>query len=584
MTLALSGQIVESGIAVGQSHIIQHNELEIGEFRIDPDAVDSEIKRLHHALDAARGHLRELAVSVHDTAGATAEEIINMHIAMLEDPTLVDNVAQHIRDDLCNAEWALQLELESLIAQFRTIDDAYIRSREDDAVQVVRMVQRELNAEPGNPPLSGVPDRLGDTVVIANELTPGELASLHERGVAGVVTEHGSPYSHTAILARSLGIPTVVGVRRAQALVKENERLILDGHYGIVFADPEESILEHYLRKQAESNRFRQGLEVLRDQAAVTLDGHEVVLQANAERVEDIQQAMRDGASGVGLFRSEFLFLQGAAPDETEQLAHYRAALEALDGAPLTIRTLDLGADKTADSMRTDSQPTHANPALGLRAVRLCLREMELFKTQLRAILRTSALGPVRCLVPMLTNAREVAAVQSLFEEARAELAAEGQAFDPDMALGAMIEVPAAALAMDTVCAGLDFVSVGTNDLIQYALAADRVDEHVAHLYEPQHPGVLQLLAHTFQSAKRLKLPFEVCGELAGDRRYTRLLLALGLRDFSMQSRHLLEVKKMIVETDVEKATTALDRWQKAGGFDGFATLAHYIDHHQSRP
>jgi phosphotransferase system enzyme I (PtsI) len=581
MTLALSGHKVESGIAVGQTHVIQHNELEIGEFRITAGQVDKEIERLNQALSVARDHLGSLGRKLRTISGPAAEEIITTHIHMLQDSSLVEATAREIRQQLCNAEWALQLRLESLLAQFREIDDEYIRSREDDTVQVVRMVQQFLSQEESERPLSGVPDRLGHTIVIAGELTPGELAILHERGVAGVITEHGSPYSHTAILARSLAIPTVMGVRCAQSLVKEGEQLILDGHYGIVFADPEESILKHYIKKQAESHRFRKSLEAVRERPPVSLDRLEISLLANAEKPADMRAAVEDGAAGVGLFRSEFLLLQGVPPDEESQLAHYREALEALDGASLTIRTLDIGADKTVDLLDFGKLRSNPNPALGLRAVRLCLREMELFHTQLRAILRASALGPVRCLIPMLTSAREVLAVRTLLDEIMVEMKQAGEAFDSAMPLGGMIEVPGTALALEQVCGQLDFVSIGTNDLIQYTLAADRLDEHVAHLYDPEHPGVLQILTQAMNAAQRLELPLAVCGELAGDRRYTRMLLALGLREFSMQPRYLLEVKKVISETDIGRASAAVQEWQESGGIEGFTSLVNYLDHTQ---
>ncbi len=583
MTLALSGHVVESGIAVGQAHIIQHNELEIGEFRIDASQVNDEIKRLDQALTGARAHLRELADRLQETAGAGAGEIINTHIHMLRDSRLVDASADHIANQLCNAEWALQVQLEALLLEFRSIDDDYIRSREDDTVQVVRMVQQFLAEDRSEQPLSGVPDRLGQTLVVANELTPGELAILHQRGVAGVVTEHGSPHSHTAIIARSLSVPTVMGVRRAQALIQEGEQLILDGHYGIVFADPEDSILAHYLRKQTETDRFRLSLEAVRERETASIDGQPVKLMANTERSEDMRMAMVDGAEGVGLFRSEFLYLQGQAPSEEAQLETYERALDALEGASLTIRTLDLGADKTADLLDFQTLRSNPNPALGLRAVRLCLREMELFKTQLRAILRASATGPVRCLIPMLTSAQEVQAVHTLLDETRGELDAAGEAYDPDMPIGGMIEVPAAALALESLCKGLDFISVGTNDLIQYALAADRVDEHVAHLYDPQHPGVVRLLMHIFETAGRLGIPFAVCGELAGDRRYTRLLLAMGLREFSMQPRHLLEVKRLITETHIDQLETAFRQWHEADWRNGGANLVQFLDQSQTK-
>ncbi|MEM1411825.1 MAG: phosphoenolpyruvate--protein phosphotransferase [Pseudomonadota bacterium] len=582
MTLALSGQIVEPGIAIGQAHNIQRNEIEIGEFRIAPDQVAAEIERLQQAASEAGERLEALARRLRSAAGASGEEIIRAHLAMLEDSSLVQASITHIENQFCNAEWALQLQLESLLAEFRTIDDAYIRSREDDVAQVVRMVQQILAAEALEKPLSDVPDRLGQTLVVATELTPQELAILHDRGVAGVITEHGSPYSHTAILARGMGIPVVMGVRRAQSLITEGEQLVLDGAYGIVFADPEESILRHYLEKQSASDRYRRTLEKSRGQPATSLDGEAICLLANAERPGDIRRALHDGAEGVGLFRSEYLFMQGMPPDEEGQVTAYCDAITALDGAPLTIRTLDIGADKQVSTLELKGLHNNPNPALGLRAVRLCLREMDLFKIQLRAILRASAFGTVHCMIPMLTTDREVVAVRSLIDETRLELDREDIAHGAEqMKLGGMIEVPAAALALEQMGRHLDFISVGTNDLIQYALAADRVDENVAHLYDPQHPGVIHLLRHIFCTARRLKLPVAVCGELAGDRRFTRLLLALGLREFSMQPRSLLEVKKVINETDIGAARAALDRWDQ-GGFEATnGSLAQFLDQAQ---
>jgi phosphotransferase system enzyme I (PtsI) len=582
VTLALSGQVVEPGIAIGQAHIIQRNEIEIGEYRIPADQAEAEVERLLHAAQVAGENLEALAGRLRRAAGVSGEEIVRTHIAMLEDSSLVQASATHIREQLCNAQWALQLHLESLLAEFRAIDDDYIRSREDDVVQVVQMVQQVLAEDQPELPLSEVPDRLGQTLVVATELTPNELAILHDRGVAGVITEHGSPYSHTAILARGMGIPAVMGVRRAQSLITEGEQLVLDGAYGILFADPEESILRHYLQKQSESDRYRRTLEATRGKPATSIDGEPICLLANAERAKDIRRALADGAEGVGLFRSEYLFMQGMLPDEDAQFEAYGAAIEALDGAPLTIRTLDIGADKQAHALAFDGLRNNPNPALGLRAVRLCLREMELFKVQLRAILRATALGKVHCMIPMLTTDREVLAVQSLLDETRLELEREGIPHGADrMLLGGMIEVPAAALALERMGRHLDFVSVGTNDLIQYALATDRVDENVAHLYDPQHPGVLHLLRHVFDTARRIGLPVSVCGEMAGDRRYTRLLLALGLREFSMQPRSLLEVKKVINETDIAKTDAALIRWEAGEASPEAVSLSQYLDQAQ---
>jgi len=442
-------------------------------------------------------------------------------------------------------------------------------------------VQNKLNEEAAGKPFENMPDRLAETLVISTELTPGELAVLHERGVGGIVTEHGGPHSHTAILASSLGIPAVMGVRRAQSMLREGETLVLDGRLGVVYADPDDAIRAHYHEVQRITRRFRKNLEAIRDLPATSLDGQAIGLQANAERPAELEQATKDGAAGIGLYRTEFLYLQGGPPDEEAQLAEFKHAIDLLGSMPLTIRTLDLGADKSTDYLDFSQLRRSANPALGLRAVRLCLRDPDLFKTQLRAILRASAHGTVRCLIPMLTSVQEVRMVRLLIDEAREELDARGVAYDPDMPLGGMIEVPAAALAITELAPHLDFISVGTNDLLQYALAADRVDELVAHLYDPQHPGVVRLLRHIFREASALRIPVTVCGEIAGDRQYTRLLLALGLKDFSMHPGRLLEVKQAVRETDIPKAKAALSRWFNGVPSESGKTLLQVIDDSQ---
>jgi phosphotransferase system enzyme I (PtsI) len=561
MTLALTGYGVARGIALGRCHLAESNELEIGEYRIEKQEVGKEIQRYRLAVEAARDQLTELADRVKHSAAGPAAEIIETHIMMLADSTIRQSTEDHIRRKLCNAEWALQTQLEQILTEFRTIDDDYIRTRGEDVKQVVRLVQSKLNHESTAEPLDSIPDRLADTLVIADELTPGELAILHERGVAGIVTEHGGPHSHTAILASSLGIPAVLGVRRAQTLLREGETLVLDGGLGVVYADPDEAIRRHYHQVQRETRRFRKSLESVRELPAVSIDGTEIGLHANAERGEELDTARQLGAHGIGLYRTEFIYLRGAPPDEETQLAEYAAAVRRLKGLPLTIRTLDLGADKSTDSPDFAQLRSSANPALGLRAIRLCLRDTDLFKTQLRAILRASSLGPIRCLIPMLTSLHEIRMVLTLFDEAREELDERGHDYDPDLPIGGMIEVPAAAMALADLGRYLDFVSVGTNDLLQYLLAADRGDEQVAHLYDLQHPGVLRLLRYIFREAGSQQLPVAVCGEVAGDRRFTRLLLALGLREFSMYPGRLLEVKQMVRSTDIPSSEAALRQW-----------------------
>ncbi|HET6593868.1 MAG TPA: phosphoenolpyruvate--protein phosphotransferase [Xanthomonadales bacterium] len=581
MTLALTGHPVARGIAIGRCHLVERSELEIGEYRIAAEEVEREIQRYRSAVAAARQQLEELAGRVIRNVGIGAGEIIQTHVMMLGDARLQESTERHIRSELCNAEWALQIQLEQVLSEFRSLDDAYIRSRGEDVAQVVRLVQNKLNEEVGDKPFEDMPDRLAETLVISSELTPGELAILHERGVGGIVTEHGGPHSHSAILASSFGIPAVMGVRRAQSLLREGEILVLDGGLGVVYADPDEAIRGHYHQVQRITRRFKKSLEAIRDLPAISLDGQPVTLQANAERPAELQQAAEQGASGIGLYRTEFLYLQGAPPDEETQLSEFAAALELLRGMPLTIRTLDLGADKSTDYLDFSQLRRSANPALGLRAVRLCLRDTDLFKMQLRAILRASALGPVRCLIPMLTSVQEIRMVRMLLDEAREELDAQDIAYDPRMPLGGMIEVPAAALAIPEFAPHLDFLSVGTNDLLQYALAADRVDELVTHLYDPQHPGVVRLLRHIFREANASRIPVTVCGEVAGDRQYTRLLLALGLKDFSMHPGRLLEVKQVVRETDIPKAKAALTHWFNTAPAAAGRSLLQVIDESQ---
>lgn len=582
MTLALTGHAVARGIAIGQAHLAERNELEIGEYRIQAGDVDKEVRRFHAAMSAARNQLQQLSLRLSQNAGTTASEIIQVHIQMLADSSIREASERRIREDHFNAEWALQLQLEKILAEFRHMDDEYIRSRGEDVVQVVRLVQSKLSEGDGEKEFSNIPDRLADTLVIASELTPGELAALHERGVAGVITEHGSPYSHAAILASSLGIPAVFGVRMAQSLLREGETLVLDGRLGVVYANPDPAFLDHFHEIQRITSGFRKSLEGARKLPAHSLDGEVILLQANAEREDELALAAGLEADGIGLYRTEFLYLRGEAPDEETQLAEYTRAIKVLGGKLLTIRTMDLGADKTSAALDFSLLRSSMNPALGLRAVRLCLRDTELFKTQLRAILRASSCGLVQCLIPMLTSVGEIMMVKHLLQEARQELVQQGLAFDPAMKLGGMIEVPAAALAMEDLGAHLDFMSVGTNDLLQYALAADRVDEQVAHLYDPLHPGVVRLLQYIFNAGSTLRIPVTVCGEMAGDRRYTRLLLALGLRCFSMHPDRLLEVKLVVRETHIPRAAAALAQWLNLGSQRQDVPLLRLLDQSQA--
>lgn len=584
MSLTLKGHAVAPGVAIGRVHLAERNELEIGEYRIGEADVENEIQRYRNAVDAARDQLTELADRIHPAAAVPAVEIIQSHVLMLGDSKIRESTEIHIRKELCNAEWALQSQLEQVLSEFRSMDDEYIRTRGEDVTQVVRLIQSKLSEETASKPFENIPDRLADTLVIAEELTPGELALLHERGVAGIVTEHGGPHSHTAILASSLGIPAVLGVRKVRSLLREDSTIILDGGKGAVYADPDAATLQRYQELQREAEQFRLSLIALRDQPAVSLDGVEVSLEANAERSAELMQSVEMGAQGIGLYRTEFLYLQGKPPDEESQFEEYLAAIRMMAGQPLTIRTLDLGADKSTGALDFSQLRRSTNPALGLRAIRLCLSDTALFKTQLRAILRASNAGPVRCLIPMVTEVREIQLVKDLLQEAKRDLDERGLPYDGNIPLGAMIEVPAAALSLGDLGRYLDFVSIGTNDLLQYTLAADRGDEQVAHLYDLQHPGVVRLIKHVLKVSRTLEIPASVCGEVAGETRYTRLLLALGLKHFSMHPARLLEVKQVIRETHVSAAKIAINQWlDDPGGLDQ-STLLEILDRSQANP
>lgn len=582
MSLTLKGHAVAPGIAIGRIHLAERNELDIVEYRIGRDDVENEIQRYRNAVDAARDQLVALADRIDPKVAVPAVEIIQSHILMLGDSMIRESTEEQIRGELSNAEWALQSQLEQILSEFRSMDDEYIRTRGEDVTQVVRLIQGKLGDQAASKSFGDFPDRLADTLVIAMELTPGELAILHERGVAGIVTEHGGPQSHTAILANSLGIPAVLGVHEARSQLKEGSTLILDGSLGMIYADPDAATLERYRGIQQEAECFRHSLESLRDRSATSADGEQVSLQANAELAGELQQSVDYGARGIGLYRTEFLYLQGAPPDEEVQLAEYRSAIEVLDGIPLTIRTLDLGADKSTDALDFSQLRRSPNPALGLRAIRLCLRDTELFKTQLRAILRASAIGPVRCLIPMITNVQEIQRVHELLAESKQELDERNQPYNQDLQLGGMIEVPAAALALDQLGRYFDFISVGTNDLLQYTLAADRGEEQLADLYDLQHPGVVFLLKHILKKADKLGIPVAVCGEVAGDQRYTRLLLALGLREFSMHPARLLEVKQVVRNTHIAEAREAIKHWMDDPVLQEEISLLQLLDQAQT--
>ena len=552
MTFTIHGISASKGIAIGRVHAVDRGISEATERALDPSRIEEEITRFGEAVDAARLELRAVKARIPEGTPREIAAFIHTHLLMLEDEAISRAPINYIREMRCNAEWALKLERDALVAVFDAMDDPYLRTRKDDVEHVVNRVQIHLQAGRGKKtPSARTP---AGRIVYADDLTPADTVLMQHQGVAGFMTEFGGPNSHTAILARSLNIPAVVGLHRSAALLHDGDEVVLDGGQGVVIVSPADVVKRFYTRRRREIERIKAARRKLRSTPTVTADGEPVVLQANVELPGESVGAVRDGAAGVGLYRTEFLFMNRRdSPDEQEQFEAYSELVAALKGAPVTIRTLDLGADKQVDGARPDA-PATSNPALGLRAVRLCLKDQSLFRPQIRAILRASACGPVRMMIPMLANTSELDQVLRIVRDCKRELDARGENYDASMPVGAMIEVPAAAICADIFARRLDFLSIGTNDLIQYTIAIDRVDDEVSYLYDPLHLAVLRLVAITIAAGRKAGVPVAMCGEMAGDARYTKLLLGMGLREFSVHPNALLEVKQIIGETRIAPA------------------------------
>ncbi len=563
MALSLHGVGVSRGIALGHARLLQRGRPEIPEYVLPPDLIEEEVARFRGALTLARQQLRAIRDRIPAGTPGEIAAFIDTHLLMLEDITLESVPEELIRSQHCNAEWALSMQQEMLLRVFDEMDDAYLRTRRDDVQHAIQRVQQILLNETQRE-VAINETREGGRIIVTDDLAPSELVLLHQHDIAAVVTEHGGAMSHLAILARSLGIAAVAGVRHACQYVIDNEPLVVDGHQGVVLAGLDANATAYYLARQQQERRERAALGKLKDLPAVTRDGVAINLLANIELPEDIQGALRVGAAGIGLYRTEFLYMNRATPpDEEEQYQAYAKVVRALKGLPLTIRTLDLGADKAIDGGQAERKAT--NPALGLRAVRLSLRDPDLFRPQLRAILRAAVHGPVRLLVPMLTTLQEVRQVKAMLDEARRELAREAVPFEADVPIGGMIEVPAAALCARDFARHLDFLSIGTNDLIQYTLAADRLDETINHLYQPLHPAVLRLIYTVLRAGFEAGIPVTMCGEMAGDPLLTRLLLGLGLTEFSMPPPALLEVKHIITTSELDPLRRAAKKILRQG-------------------
>ncbi len=556
MTFSLHGLAVSPGIAIGRAHLVSHATLEVAHYVVRERDVPMEIARLDLALATVRSELEALRGEA-SVPGSPAElaAFVDIHSMILDDPLISEVPRQLINERRCNAEWALVQQMEQLVEHFDEIDDAYLRERKQDIVQVVERVLKVLTGQPRKLSRRSRAAEKEDSelIVVAHDLSPADTIQFKNLDIGGFVTDLGGATSHTAIVARSLAIPAVVGLHHARPLIHENDLLIIDGARGVLIVEPDERVLEEYRLRRSELDLERSKLKRLKTARATTLDGEEIELHANIELPQDIAQVKDVQASGIGLFRTEYLFMnRDDLPTEDEQFEAYRAVAKAMAGKPVTIRTLDIGADKQARALRDLGERQEPNPALGLRAIRYCLVEPQLFLTQLRAILRASQYGSVRILVPMLAQVHEIEQTLALVEMAKSQLREGRIKFDEGIAIGGMIEIPAAALVLGPFLKRLQFLSIGTNDLIQYTLAIDRTDEAVAHLYDPLHPAVLRLIAQTIQAGARAEVPVAICGEMAGDAAMTHLLLGMGLRQFSMQPSQILEVKQQIVMADAE--------------------------------
>ncbi len=558
MALQLFGIPVSRGMAIGRAVILASARLDVAHYFVDPGTEEAEIERLRAARRAVRAELDTLKADLPPDAPAEMAAFIDVHKMLLDDRQMALDTITWIRQRRYNAEWALTAQLDVISRNFEEMDDTYLRERIADVEQVVERVLRALRGSAG---LARSASGNGDLVLIAHDIAPADMLQFKTGVFRGFVTDVGGKTSHTAIVARSLDIPAVVGARSAGSLIRQDDLVIIDGDSGLLIVDPSPVILEDYRLRQQESQLARERLKRLKFTPARTLNAEPVELLANIEQPEDCAPALEAGAMGVGLFRTEFLFMNRGdhLPGEDEQYAAYSRVMQAMQGKPVTIRTIDIGSDKPLDAEDyRDGEFTHLNPALGLRAIRYSLSDPAMFRMQLRALLRAAALGPLKVLIPMVAHASEIRQTLAELNKARAELDAKGVSYGP-VELGAMIEVPGAALALPLFLRHFDFLSVGTNDLVQYTLAIDRADESVSNLYDPLHPAVLNLLAQIITQTraaaawKGRPVEVSVCGEMAGDPSMTRLLLGMGLRSFSMHPSQILAVKQEVLRADPDK-------------------------------
>ena len=574
MSIVLHGVPIGGGIAIGRAHLLSQSMDDVVHYSIDDHEIAAEQQRFDQAVRATRKQLEMLWGSIPENAPAELGAFLSLHIMLLSDVTLTRDPRELIASLRCNAEWALKQQCDTLVEQFDAIEEDYLRERKHDVLQVVERVFKNLGGHTTELQLSEGLD--GDAILVAHDLSPADMVYFKDSNVAAFVTDVGGATSHTAILGRSLDLPSVIALHHARELVREDELIIVDGQQGVLLINPEPPVLAEYRRRQRACVEARRKLSSIRNTDAITEDGTPIELLANIELPQDAANVLEAGAVGVGLFRSEFLFLgRDNLPSEDEQFEAYRMVAELTGGAPVTVRTMDLGADK---SPRWLNHQLAENPALGLTGIRLCLAEPLMFRAQLRALLRASAFGKIRILFPMINSLGELKQSLNQLEYAKAELRAEGIAFAEAVEVGAMIEIPSAALVVGSFIKHVDFLSIGTNDLIQYTLAIDRNDDSVSHLYDPIHPAVLKLISYTIKTASKAGVPVSVCGEMAGDARLTRLLLGMGLRRFSMHPANLLDVKQQVLSSHLDEVGPHVARMLRSEDPDRIADLLQQLN------
>lgn len=552
-SFSIHGVGVSSGIAIGHAHLVSNALLEVVHFAIPEAQIDSEILRFETAIQTVKAQLAEIDADIQIHAPAELSGLISTHLMMLNDKSLSEKPKDIIKRELCNAEWAIKLQMDELVAQFNQIKDDYLRERKQDVIQVVERIIKVLLGHPSQFTHTQHTDT-GDenqSILVAHDISPADAIQFKQHQFAAFITDVGGVTSHTAILARSLNIPSIVALQRAHDLINDGELIIVDGTIGIVIVNPSEEILAEYKLRQEAWLLETQKLQRIKFAKPVTLYGTHIELMANIEVPSDVASVHLSGATGIGLYRTEFLFMnRHDMPTEEEQFLAYKQVVESMQGLPVTIRTLDLGADKM---MHADHLPTNANPALGLRAIRYSLSEPQIFMVQLRALLRASHYGQIKILIPMITTLSELRQTKQLLERAKATLRAQHIPFNEQVPLGGMVEIPAAAINSEAIANELDFLSVGTNDLIQYTLAIDRTDDAVSHLYNPLHPSILKLIEMTITACKKLGKSISICGEMAGDPKLTKLLVGMGLRELSMHPSHILRVKQQVLRSEIKQ-------------------------------